>query len=167
MKWSIPVQMLHCHSVSGIYLSSNNKSKNQTRDFDFSFYIPLIYLAKSYLQNVNINKRAIDDAAKFYSTCGQVNGIAEVVWALRALQLTDLTTLSGDDTAANVRRLCMHAVHPFTDSELKFLDMDVMRKIHTAAVCVYPSRVHDAYEALNSLESGRQIEIAAGKRISN
>lgn len=115
------------------------------------------------MENVNLNKRAIDDAADYYSTCGQVNGVAEIVWALRALQLTDLTTLSGDDTSANVRRLCIRAVSPFTDTELQFLDADVRQKIHTAAVCVYPNRVRDAYEALNSLESGRQIEIAAGK----
>lgn len=120
------------------------------------------FLATTYLQNVNINKRAIDDAAGYYSTCGQVNGVAEIVWALKALKLTDLTTLAGDDTAANVRRLCIRAAYPFTDNELKFLDPDVARKIHTAAVCVYPNRVHDAYEALNSLELGQQIEIAAG-----
>lgn len=114
------------------------------------------------MQNVNINKRAIDDAAAYYSTCGRVNGIAEIVWALKALKLTDLTTLAGDDTAANVRRLCIRAAYPFTDTELKFLNAEVARKIHTAAVCVYPNRVHDAYEALNSLELGQQIEIAAG-----
>lgn len=115
------------------------------------------------MQNVNLNKRAIDEAADYYSTCCHVNGVAEVVWALKALQLTDLTTLAGDDTPANVRRLCIRAANPFTDTELQFLDADVRRKIRTAAVCVYPNRVRDAYEALNSLESGRQIEIAAGK----
>lgn len=71
--------------------------------------------------------------------------------------------VSGDDTAANVRRLCIRAAYPFAETELKFLNADVTRKIHTAAVCVYPNRVHDAYEALNSLELGQQIEIAAGK----
>lgn len=113
------------------------------------------------MENVNLNKRAIDESAEFYSTCGQVTEATEIVWALKALQLTDLTTLSGDDTSANVRRLCIRAVHPFTDNELKFLDADVRQKLHTAAVCVYPNRVRDAFEALNSLEAG-EIEIAAG-----
>lgn len=120
------------------------------------------FLATSCLQNINLNKRAIDEAAGYYSTCRQVNGIAEIVWALKALKLTDLTTLAGDDTAANVRRLCIRAAHPFTDTELKFLDPEVTRTIHTAAVCVYPNRVADAYETLNSLKMRQQIEIAAG-----
>lgn len=114
---------------------------------------------------MHINLRAIDDAAAYYSTCGQVSEIDETVWALKALQLTDLTTLAGDDTASNVRRLCIRAAHPFTDKELRFLDKDIKSKIHTAAVCVYPSRVHDAYEALNSL-GGQHIEIAAGNFIT-
>lgn len=120
-------------------------------------------LATSCLQNVNINKRAIDDAANYYSTCGQVLGVDEIVWALKALQLTDLTTLAGDDTAANVRRLCIRAAYPFTDAELKLLEPNILQKIHTAAVCVYPNRVHDAYETLNAIELGKQIEIAAGE----
>lgn len=115
------------------------------------------------MQNININKSAIEDVANYYSTCSQVNEISETVWSLKALQLTDLTTLSGDDTAANVRRLCIQAAHPFNNIKLKFLDTDVTRKIHTAAVCVYPNRVHEAYEVLNSLELGQQIEIAAGR----
>lgn len=86
----------------------------------------------------------------------------KTAWAIKALQLTDLTTLAGDDTASNVRRLCIRAANPFTEHELQYLDKDVKDKIHTAAVCVYPSRVRDAYEALNSIELGRQIEIAAG-----
>lgn len=127
------------------------------------FHYSETLLATSCLENVNINKRAIDEAASYYSTCGQVKGVDEIVWALKALQLTDLTTLAGDDTAANVRRLCIRATYPFTDSELKLLEPSVAQKIHTAAVCVYPNRVHDAYEALNSIELGKQIEIAAGK----
>lgn len=151
----------HCHSVSKIYwkfvITTLISCFFSHSHFEFS-------LATSHLQNVNINKRAIDDAASYYSTCGQVNGVNEVVWALKALQLTDLTTLAGDDTAANVRRLCIRAAYPFTDNELKYLDADIVPKIHTAAVCVYPNRVHDAYEALNSLELGKEIEIAAGRR---
>lgn len=91
-----------------------------------------------------------------------MSGINEVIWALKALQLTDLTTLAGDDTSSNVRRLCIRAAFPFTDHELRFLDKDVRSKIHTAAVCVYPSRVHDAYETLHAVKGGEKIEIAAG-----
>lgn len=121
-----------------------------------------IVSAASYLQNVHINLRAIDDVAAYYSNCSQLSELNKTAWAIKALQLTDLTTLAGDDTASNVRRLCIRAANPFTEHELQYLDKDVKDKIHTAAVCVYPSRVRDAYEALNSIELGRQIEIAAG-----
>lgn len=111
---------------------------------------------------MHVNLRAVEEIAAYYSTCGQVSGINAVVWALKALQLTDLTTLAGDDTPSNVRRLCIRANFPFTDHELAPLDKDVRSKIHTAAVCVYPSRVKDAFEALKSLENGERIQIAAG-----
>lgn len=70
--------------------------------------------------------------------------------------------MSGDDTAANVRRLCIRAGYPFADADLQLLDADVARTIHTAAVCVYPTRVRDAYEALKSINMEKNIEIAAG-----
>lgn len=122
----------------------------------------MFILAADCLQNVNVHLKAVEETAAYYSTCGQVSGVNEVIWALKALQLTDLTTLAGDDTASNVHRLCIRAAFPFADHELQSLDKDVQSKIHTAAVCVYPSRVHDAYETLQSVEGGQQIEIAAG-----
>lgn len=111
---------------------------------------------------MNISLRAVEESAAFYSTLGQVSGVNEIIWAIKALQLTDLTTLAGDDTAANVRRLCIRAAYAFTDHELRYLKKDVKSKIHTAAVCVYPSRVRDAYETLKSLEGGEKVQIAAG-----
>lgn len=126
--------------------------------------LKFLSLAADCLQNVYVHLKSVEESAAYYSTCGQVSGVNEVVWALKALQLTDLTTLSGDDTASNVHRLCIRAAFPFTDHELRSLDKDVQSKIHTAAVCVYPSRVHDAYETLQSVEGGQQIEIAAGNQ---
>lgn len=107
-----------------------------------------------------MNLRAVEEAAEFYSSCHQINGINELVWALRALTLTDLTTLAGDDTASNVQRLCLRAAYPFTDNELAVLEPDIRNTIHTAAVCVYPSRVADAANILSGLD--KNIEIAAG-----
>lgn len=110
---------------------------------------------------MNINLRALEASAKYYSSIGNVSDLKETFWALKALTLTDLTTLAGDDTASNVRRLCMRAAYPFTDSELHFLDTDIRSKLHTAAVCVYPSRVHDAAAALYGMAKGQNVEIAA------
>lgn len=36
----------------------------------------------------------------------------------------DLTTLAGDDTLANVNRLCFKAKHPVRQDLLKAMDMD-------------------------------------------
>lgn len=112
---------------------------------------------------MHVNLRSVEEVSAHYSTYGKVSGAHETVWALKALQLTDLTTLAGDDTPTNVRRLCVRAAYPFTDEELTHLDKDVRSTIHTAAVCVYPSRVHDAHEALQSLDGGQKVQIAAGK----
>lgn len=81
-------------------------------------------------------------------------------WTLKALSLTDLTTLSGDDTRANVERLCFRAAYPFPE---RLADPKDYGKVHTAAVCVYPSRVGDAYRALGALKRLDQIQIAAGR----
>lgn len=120
------------------------------------------FSAIDWIENVNINLSAIEKAASYYSTYGQLNDVDTIVWAFKALQLTDLTTLAGDDTSSNVRRLCVRAAYPFTGEELKCIEEDVREKIHTAAVCVYPSRVGDAFEALYSINFENKIHIAAG-----
>ena len=154
--WFIPAQIHQLIIVSG-FISGKFVIK-----FIESIFVCFSIAATKWLKNVNVSLKAVQESAEFYSTCGQVSGINEVIWALKALQLTDLTTLAGDDTSSNVRRLCIRAAFPFTDHELRFLDEDVRRTIHTAAVCVYPSRVHDAYETLHAVKGGEKIEIAAG-----
>ena len=42
----------------------------------------------------------------------------QAAWLLRAVTLLDLTTLAGDDTPSNVRRLCAKAVRPVRDDLL-------------------------------------------------
>ena len=52
----------------------------------------------------------------------------QAAWLLRAITLIDLTTLSGDDTPGNVRRLCAKARHPLRDDILDALgarDLDI------------------------------------------
>lgn len=97
----------------------------------------------------------------FYSNYGHVSGLNEIVWAIKALTLTDLTTLGGDDTQSNVRRLCQRALHPFRVDELMNLSELNREKLHTAAVCVYPSRVKDAKKALMAMKGGERVQIAA------
>lgn len=76
--------------------------------------------------------------------------------------LTDLTTLAGDDTASNVRRLCVRASLPFEPQLLEnSVEESLLPDIHCAAVCVYPARVADAYKALKQLDKLNDISIAA------
>lgn len=100
----------------------------------------------------------------FHSTIGPVSGVNRIKWAFGALCLTDLTTLCGDDTESNVQQMCLRAAYPFPRHSLKFLSNEAYDSIHTAAVCVYPSRVADAVNALKSIDKGERIQIAAGNQ---
>lgn len=58
------------------------------------------------------------------------------------------------------------AANPFSPEELeKLKDVNgVNEKIHTAAVCVYPTRVKDVYEAIKRMGLSDQIQIASGNK---
>src|SRR5207237_971367 len=77
-------------------------------------------------------------------------------WLLRAITLLDLTTLAGDDTSGNVRRLCAKARQPVRADMLAALGAGQLG-IHVAAVCVYHNLVRVAVEAL----AGSGILVAA------
>jgi len=65
-----------------------------------------------------------------------------------ALSMIDLTTLEGKDTAGKVEQLCYKALHPH----------DALKNIPTvAAICVYPSYVRTAKNAL----LGSDIHVAS------
>jgi len=68
-------------------------------------------------------------------------------WHLRCVTCIDLTTLAGDDTISNVKRLCFKAKSPIQADILKDLGVEDLG-ITTGAVCVYPSRVAEAVEFL-------------------
>ncbi|XP_055546654.1 deoxyribose-phosphate aldolase [Wyeomyia smithii] len=114
----------------------------------------------SCLEKVYINLRSVERSVDLLtsSLIKQQSSAELLKWTLKALSLTDLTTLSGDDTRANVERLCFRAAFPFPE---RLTDPKLYGSIHTAAVCVYPSRVGDAYEALKSLGKTNDIQIAA------
>ncbi|MGO4914101.1 deoxyribose-phosphate aldolase [Pseudogemmobacter sp. W21_MBD1_M6] len=78
----------------------------------------------------------------------------QAAWLLKAITLIDLTTLSGDDTAGRVRRLCAKAAQPVRADILAALGMP---EITTGAVCVYHDMVETAVDAL----TGTGIPVAA------
>ncbi len=73
---------------------------------------------------------------------------AKVAGLHMALSMIDLTTLEGSDTAQKVRQLCYKAIHPH----------DELEGIPTvAAVCVYPTMIRTAKEALK----GSAVRVAS------
>ena len=80
----------------------------------------------------------------------------QAAWLLRAITCIDLTTLAGDDTPGNVRRLCAKARNPLRTDLVEALGMDGVN-LQVGAVCVYHNRIPDALEAL----AGSNIPVAA------
>jgi deoxyribose-phosphate aldolase len=103
-----------------------------------------------------VNRSAVERRASTIGTRRTVKKEWQAAWLLRAITLMDLTTLSGDDTAGNVRRLCAKARHPVRPELLAALGAGDL-PIRTAAVCVYHQLVPTAVEALR----GSGIPVAA------
>lgn len=80
----------------------------------------------------------------------------QAAWLVNAIRCIDLTTLSGDDTADRVRRLCAKARRPLAPHIVKGLGIEELA-LTTGAVCVYPTMVSHAVKAL----SGSGIPVAS------
>jgi len=108
-----------------------------------------------------INEGEINRRAKVLkiSRSSLVVGEHRPAWLLKALTCIDLTTLAGDDTEANVTRLCYKALNPLRSDILEALNLDFIPKC--GAVCVYPARVQDASRTLKSLNSKLPIASVA------
>lgn len=103
-----------------------------------------------------INRSAIERRAATLTTRRSVKKDWQAAWLLRAITCIDLTTLAGDDTPGNVRRLCAKARNPVRFDILEALGV-ADACIQTGAVCVYHSRIKDALEVLK----GSAIPVAA------
>ena len=78
----------------------------------------------------------------------------QAAWLLKAVTCIDLTTLSGDDTAERVKRLCAKAHNPV---DRRLLEAMGMPGVAVGAVCVYHDMVDVAVRALE----GTGIPVAA------
>lgn len=133
------------------------------------YHVPLISFVDTtadptWLDNITVNLSAVNDSVQQITSKHSIQNKANLkAWALKALTLTDLTTLSGDDTEANVRNLCIRAAYPFPAAVLDAMGFsgDDKAAIHTAAVCVYPARVKNACEQLTRMGKEKIIPIAA------
>jgi len=113
------------------------------------------------IENVNINLYNVENQVKDILLSHNIKDKTNrAAWLMRAVSCIDLTTLAGDDTKCNVRRLCYKAATPLPLNCHNGVTEDY-EKFTTAAVCVYPSRVADAAEALKSMNLPVLIQIAA------
>ena len=102
------------------------------------------------------NRSAAERRAATIPTRRTVKKQWQAAWLLRAITMIDLTTLSGDDTAGNVERLCAKAMRPLRPDLEAQLGVEGLH-ITTGAVCVYHQLVPIAVRALG--DSG--IPVAA------
>ena len=115
---------------------------------------PGMDLDMNWVRSVQANTSAIERRAATLPARRSEKKDYQAAWLLKAVTCIDLTTLSGDDTAARVRRLCAKARHPVNAQVLAALDMP---GITTGAVCVYHEMVETAVAALD----GSGIPVAA------
>jgi deoxyribose-phosphate aldolase len=105
---------------------------------------------------IRVNRSAVERRSATIPTRRTVKKQWQAAWLLKAITLMDLTTLSGDDTPGNVKRLCAKARNPLRDDLLKALGAESL-DIKVGAVCVYHALVPTAVDALR----GSGIPVAA------
>jgi deoxyribose-phosphate aldolase len=117
---------------------------------------PGLPLELDWVEEVRVNRSAVERRAATLRTRRTVKKEWQAAWLLRAVTLMDLTTLSGDDTAGRVRRLCAKARRPIREDLLEAMGAGQL-PIRVGAVCVYHTFVQTAVEALE----GSGIPVAA------
>jgi deoxyribose-phosphate aldolase len=104
-------------------------------------------MAYDFRNSPTIDQVGIEERVARFNTRSIKKG--SKVQALKlALNMIDLTTLEGKDTEGKVKQMCYKAMHP----HLALPDLPT-----TAAVCVYPTHVRTAKEALK----GSKVKVAS------
>lgn len=104
-------------------------------------------MAYDFKNSPTIDQVGIEERVARFNTRSIKKG--SKVQALKlALNMIDLTTLEGKDTEGKVKQMCYKAMHP----HLALPDLPT-----TAAVCVYPTMVKTAKEALK----GSHVKVAS------
>ena len=113
-----------------------------------------------WVSECNVNLAATIRRAASHIARRSIKKDWQAAWLLRAVACTDLTTLAGDDTAANVHRLVFKAKIPVQQDLVKALGVE-HKNITVGAICVYPNRVADAAKLLVGTNIGL-ASVAAG-----
>src|SRR5258706_11853593 len=101
--------------------------------------VPILPLDLSPVEDVKVNRSAVERRAATIPTRRAVKREWQAAWLLQAVRTIDLTTLSGDDTPGTVKRLCAKARQPIRSDLLEKLGVN--KSITTGAVCVYHAMV--------------------------
>ena len=113
-------------------------------------------LDPSWFESVGVNASAVERRAASLTARRSVKKDYQAASLVQALTCIDLTTLAGDDTPGRVRRLCAKARRPLSEDLLAALELtDAPPTV--GAVCVYPTMVGPAVEAL----AGSGIPVAS------
>ena len=115
---------------------------------------PGMALDLDWVASVQANTSAIERRCATLGGRRSVKKDYQAAWLLKAVSVIDLTTLSGDDTAGRVARLCAKARQPVRAEMLAALGLP---NLTVGAVCVY----HDMVEAAVAGLEGSGIPVAA------
>lgn len=115
-----------------------------------------IPLNVDWVDQVRVNTSAVERRTATHVARRSVKKENQAAWLLRAIACMDLTTLSGDDSADRVRRLCAKARNPLQRHIVEGLGIQDIH-LHVGAVCVYHNFVETAVKALE----GSGIPVAA------
>ena len=99
------------------------------------------------VSNIRINLSAIERRTSTLTKRRSVKKDYQAAWLLKAISLIDLTTLSGDDTAGKVERLCEKAKRPISLDLHDKLGLK-QGEINVGAVCVYHHLIKEAKKNL-------------------
>src|ERR1700735_2584423 len=113
-------------------------------------------LNPEWVEEIRVNTSAVERRAGTIGTRRTVKKEWQAAWLLRAIACMDLTTLSGDDSAERVKRLCAKARRPLEDRLVRALGIEDLH-LTTGAVCVSHAFVETAVKALE----GTNIPVAA------
>src|ERR1700719_66258 len=100
-----------------------------------------------WLKQVQVNRSAAERRTATLTGRRTVKKQWQTAWLLKAVSCIDLTTLAGDDTPGKVHRLCAKARHPVRADLLECVGVSDLG-ITVGAVCVYPTMVSHAVQAL-------------------
>ena len=100
-----------------------------------------------WVMSQSANTSAIQRRAATLGTRRSIKKAHQAAWLLKAISCIDLTTLSGDDTAGRVKRLCAKGIHPIRPDLKRALGMD---DLHVGAICVCHEMIETAIAALGN-----------------